>query len=176
MSALQRVRRAYGRLLHAFGLIAALSTFAMLLLVVANVTGRYAFNAPITGAFEITESLLVVIIMLGLALTQYHDGHIRVTILTRRMPSWHARAAKVASLVISAAFFVWCAYASWKFAYQSYSFNEQEWGTITFPLYPFKFVVFLGVVLLAVQFVLDAVTEIAHPSPAGKATTGESPR
>jgi len=168
-----RLRRAYGGLLHAFGLISAGSTFIMLVLVVANVIGRYVFNAPITGAFEITESLLVVSIMLGLALTQYHDGHIRVTILTRRMsPRW-ARYAQIGTLMLGAAFFTWCAYASWKFAYQSYSFNEQEWGTITFPLYPFKFVVFLGVVLLAVQFVIDAIGDIARPSPIDRPSTVE---
>jgi TRAP-type transport system small permease protein len=174
VSGFQRLRQAYGRLLHAFGLIAAISTFAMLVLVVANVIGRYLFNAPITGAFEITESLLVVVIMLGLALTQYHDGHIRVTILTRRMsPSW-ARLAKIWTLILGAVFFAWCAYASWKFAYESYSFNEQEWGTITFPLYPFKFVVFLGVVLLAIQFVLDVIDEIGKPPSAHQPTAVES--
>jgi len=168
MSGLQRLRRAYGRLLHAFGLASAVSTFVMLVLVVANVIGRYLFNAPITGAFEITESLLVVIIMLGLGLTQYHDGHIRVTILTRRMPLAWARLAKICALLLGAVFFAWCAYASWKFAYESYSFNEQEWGTITFPLYPFKFVVFLGVVLLGIQFLLDTIHEIAKPPSADR--------
>lgn len=166
VSSFQRLRQAYGRLLHAFGLVAAISTFAMLVLVVANVIGRYMFNAPITGAFEITESLLVVVIMLGLALTQYHDGHIRVTILTRRMPPAWARLARICALMLGAVFFAWCAYASWKFAYESYSFNEQEWGTITFPIYPFKFVVFLGVVLLAIQFALDTINEIAKPPSA----------
>ena len=126
MSRFQRFCRAYGRLLHAFGLLSAISIFAMLVLVVANVIGRYTFNAPITGAFEITESLLVVIIMLGLALTQFHDGHIRVTILTRRMSPRSAWLAKIVALLLGAAFFAWCGHASWKFAYESYSFNEQE--------------------------------------------------
>ena len=168
MSGLQRLRQAYGRLLHAFGLASAVSTFLMLVLVVANVIGRYLFNSPITGAFEITESLLVVVIMLGLGLTQYHDGHIRVTILTRRMPRAWARLAKIGALLLGAVFFAWCAYASWKFAYESYSFNEQEWGTITFPLYPFKFVVFLGVILLTVQFLLDTINEIVRPPSADR--------
>jgi len=169
----QRLRRAYGRLLHAFGLVSAVATFMMLLLVAANVIGRYLFNAPITGAFEITESLLVVGIMLGLALTQYHDGHIRVTILTRRMPPSRARYARIFALIIGAVFFAWCAYASWRFAYQSYSFNEQEWGTITFPLYPFKFVVFLGVVLLALQFALDAIDDLAGAPSADRPAAAE---
>jgi len=173
VSRIQRVSLAYGGLLRAFGVVAAISTFVMMVLVVANVIGRYLFNKPITGAFEITESLLVVIIMLGLALTQYHDGHIRVTILTRRMPPWWARFAKICALIIGAVFFSWCAYASWEFAYQSYSFNEQEWGTITFPLYPFKFVVFLGVVLLTIQFVLDTISEITRLPSADRSAAVE---
>ena len=105
MSRIQRLRQAYGRVLHALGLVAAVATFVMMVLVVCNVAGRYLFNAPITGAFEFTESLLVVMIMLGLALTQYHGGHIRVTMLTRRLPPVWARLAKIGSLAIGAAFF-----------------------------------------------------------------------
>lgn len=163
MSGFQRLRQAYGRLLHACGQVSAISIFVMLILVVANVLSRYLFNAPITGAFEITESLMVVIIMLGLALTQYHDGHIRVSIVTRHLPPAWARFFRISALLLGAAFFAWCAYASWKFALQSYSFKEREWGSITFPLYPFKFVVFLGVVLLTIQFALDTIAEIAKP-------------
>jgi TRAP-type C4-dicarboxylate transport system permease small subunit len=174
MSGFQRLCQAYGRLLQIFGAVSAISIFIMMILVSANIVGRYLFNAPITGAFEVTEALLVVIIMLGLALTQYHDGHIRVTILTRRMPPVWAHTAKVCALVLGAVFFAWCGYASWKFAYESYSFNEQEWGTITFPLYPFKFIVFIGIVLLAIQFVLDTINEFAKPHPDDKAAVGEN--
>lgn len=160
-------------MLHAFGLLSAVSTFAMMVLVVANIVGRYAFNKPITGAFEITESLLVVIIMLGLSLTQYQDRHIRVTIITRRLsPSW-ARVAKLIALACGAAFSAWCAYASWLFAYESYSFNEQEWGTITFPLYPFKFVVFIGIILLTIQFVLDTINEFFRPASVHRHASAE---
>ena len=173
MSSLQRLRHAYGRLLHACGLVSAISIFVMLVLVVANVLSRYLFNAPIAGAFEVTEALMVVIIMMGLALTQYHDGHIRVSIVTRRMPRAWARFSRISALLLGAVFFAWCAYASWKFALQSYSFDEREWGSITFPLYPFKFIVFLGVVLLAIQFALDTIAEIAKPPSADQAGTTE---
>jgi TRAP-type mannitol/chloroaromatic compound transport system permease small subunit len=60
-------------------------------------------------------------------------------------------------------FFTWCAYATWLFAVQSWSFNEHEWGTIVFPLYPMKFVVFAGISLLAFQFLLDAIAETFMP-------------
>ena len=163
MPSFQRLYRAYGRLLRGCGLVSALATFLMMMLVVANVLGRYLFNAPLTGTLEFTESLLVLIIFLSVALTQYDGGHIRVTLLTRRLPRACARALTVFCMLAGAVFFAWCAYAAWKFAAQSWSFNEQEWGTVVFPLWPVKFVVFVGIAMLAIQFLLDAIAETMMP-------------
>jgi TRAP-type C4-dicarboxylate transport system permease small subunit len=163
MSAFQRLYRAYGRVLRVFGAISAAATFFMMLLVVVNIFGRYLFNAPLDGTLEFTESLLVLVIFLSLALTQYDGGHIRVTLLTRRLPKRYARALTVFCMLAGAVFFAWCAYAAWNFAYQSWTFLEQEWGTVVFPLWPVKFVVFIGIAMLAIQFLLDAIAETMMP-------------
>ena len=163
MNAFQRVYRVYGRLLRGFGLISELATFVMMVLVVANVIGRYLFNKPLTGTLEFTESLLVLIIFLSVALTQYDGGHIRVNLVTRRLPKAWARVLTVIAMLTGATFFTWCAYASWIFAAQAYSFDEQEWGEVVFPLWPMKFVAFFGIALLAIQFVLDAIAETMMP-------------
>jgi TRAP-type C4-dicarboxylate transport system permease small subunit len=163
MLAFQRLYRGYGLLLRAMGLISEVATFVMMLLVVANIFGRYLLNKPVTGTLEFTESLLVLIIFLSVALTQYDGGHIRVTLLTRRVPKAWAKALTVFCMLCGAAFFSWCAYASWRFAAQAYSFNEQEWGTVVFPLWPVKFVVFAGILMLAIQFVFDAIAETIMP-------------
>jgi len=163
MSAFQRIYRAYGRLLRGCGLVSSIATFVMMLLVVANVLGRYLFNRPLTGTLEFTESLLVIIIFLSVALTQYDGGHIRVNLLTRRLPKRVARGLTVVAMLAGCAFFTWCAYAAWLFAAQSYSFNEQEWGEVVFPLWPMKFVVFVGIAMLALQFLLDAIAETMMP-------------
>lgn len=174
MSAFQRLYRAYGRVLRGFGMISSLATFVTMVLVVANVAGRYLINAPLTGTLEFTESLLVLIIFFSLALTQYDGGHIRVTLATRRLPKVWARGLTVFSMLCGAAFFTWCAYAAWNFAYQSWSFDEQEWGTVVFPLWPVKFVVFLGILMLAIQFLLDAVAETMMPIAADDERAMES--
>jgi TRAP-type C4-dicarboxylate transport system permease small subunit len=159
MATFRRFYRGYGAVLRTFGIVAELATFVMMVLVVANIIGRYLFNHPVTGTLEITESLLVLIIFLSVAMTQYDGGHIRVTILTRRLPRKLAKAATVFAMLCGAAFFAWCSYAAWRFAVQSWSFNEHEWGTVVFPLYPMKFVVFIGIAMLAFQFLLDAIAE-----------------
>ena len=163
MFAFQRLYRGYGQLLRAMGVVSAVSTFLMMALVVANIFGSYLLNKPVTGTLEFTESLLVLIIFLSVALTQYDGGHIRVTLLTRRLPTGWAHAVNIFCMLCGAAFFAWCAYAAWRFAAQSYSFDEQEWGTVVFPLWPVKFVVFAGILMLAVQFLLDAIAETIMP-------------
>ena len=163
MSVFQRLYRGYGRLLRGFGLISEVATFVMMLLVVANVIGRYLFNRPVTGTLEFTESLLVIVIFLSLALTQYDGGHIRVNLVTRRLPKRTARVLSVVAMLCGCVFFTWCAYAAWIYAVQSYSFGEQEWGEVVFPLWPMKFVVFFGIALLALQFLLDAIAETLMP-------------
>jgi TRAP-type C4-dicarboxylate transport system permease small subunit len=163
MSAFRCLYRAYGRLLRVVALISAVSVFVMMVLVVINVAGRYLLNKPLTGTLEFTESLLVLIIFLSVALTQFDGGHIRVTLLTRCLPKAWARALSIFCMVCGAVFFTWCAYAAWVFAAQAYSFNEQEWGEVVFPLWPMKFVVFIGIVMLAIQFLLDAVAETIMP-------------
>lgn len=163
MSAFQRFYEGYGRFLRGVGMISAGATLITMVLVVMNIIGRYLFNKPLTGTLEFTESLLVLIIFCSLALTQYEGGHIRVILMTRRLPKPTQRIFTVVAMLCGCAFFTWCSYAGWRFAAESYSFGEQEWGEIVFPLWPMKFVVFIGLATLAFQFLLDAIAETMMP-------------
>ncbi len=159
MSFFDRVWRGYGRFLRLCGYVAGYTTFAMMLLVIANAVSRFLLNAPVSGAFEITESMLTVLIFLSLALTQFEGGHIRVVLLTQRMPSGLRKAARLFALGLGAVFFAWCTHAAWGYALSSYLINEQQWGSVRYPLYPIKFMVFFGLALLAIQYGLGVVRE-----------------
>lgn len=156
----QRIYDGYGRLLSACGFIAGLFTFAMMFLIVANALMRKAFNHPLEGTLEITQAMLPVMVFLSLAYTQLHRGHIRVVLLTRHFPFRIQHGLYVLVLLIGAGFFAWAATATWHFAYESFTVRETAWGAIRFPIYPVKFVIVVGVALLCVQFVLDAVREV----------------
>lgn len=149
--------RGYGRFLGWLGVLSGLITFAIMWLIVANALMRKAFNAPIQGSFEITESSLVLLVFLSLAYTQYRRGHIRVILLTRHLPMWFQHWLYIFVLLVGFAFFAWCAYAAWGYALRSYNLNEQEWGLVRFPLWPIKASIFFGVALLSLQYLLDAI-------------------
>ncbi len=59
--------------------------FFMMVLGTGDVMGRYLFNKPILGTFEIFEILLPAIVLLGLGFTQEKKAHVRVEILIARL-------------------------------------------------------------------------------------------
>jgi TRAP-type C4-dicarboxylate transport system permease small subunit len=61
--------------------------FFMMLLGTVDVSGRYLFNHPILGTFEVFEILLPAIVLLGLGYTQGNKAHVRMEILVSRLSS-----------------------------------------------------------------------------------------
>jgi TRAP-type C4-dicarboxylate transport system permease small subunit len=58
------------------GAAAAVLLFGLMTLTTADVIGRYIFNSPLRGAFEITELLLLTLIFAGLPLASRADEHV----------------------------------------------------------------------------------------------------
>src|SRR5436853_7761918 len=61
---------------RALGFSAAVLLFGLMALTTADVIGRYIFNWPLRGAFEITELLLLALIFAGLPLASRADEHV----------------------------------------------------------------------------------------------------
>lgn len=73
----------------------------MMFLGSADVLGRYFFNKPITGTYEIFEILLPGIVLLCLADTQFAGGHITMGLLVSRLaPRTRARIEFVIRLIL----------------------------------------------------------------------------
>ena len=58
------------------GAAAALLLFSLMSLTTVDVVGRYLFNRPLRGAFEITELLLLTLIFAGLPLASRAGEHV----------------------------------------------------------------------------------------------------
>lgn len=67
--------------------LAVLSIFVMMFLTTADAIGRYIFNFPITGAYEITEKyLMLTAVYLGASYTYRQGSNIRITLLVDHLP------------------------------------------------------------------------------------------
>lgn len=75
-----------------------------------DVIGRYMLNAPLPGAFELTELLLGALIFAALPLVSRSAGHVDVDIVTSFLPRGVQHALAFLIAAISAAtlcFFAW---------------------------------------------------------------------
>jgi TRAP-type C4-dicarboxylate transport system permease small subunit len=67
--------------------VAVFSTFVMMCLTTADAAGRYLFNRPIAGAYEITEKyLMVAMVFLGVCYAYRGGAYIRVNFLVDHLP------------------------------------------------------------------------------------------
>ncbi len=76
-----RLARQARGLMGILGLLAGGLLFAMMALTFADVFGRYLFNSPIPGAFELTEIMMGLLIFAGLPLISADEGHVVVSLL-----------------------------------------------------------------------------------------------
>jgi TRAP-type C4-dicarboxylate transport system permease small subunit len=71
---------------------AVFATFVMMCLTTADAAGRYLFNRPIAGAYEVTEKyLMVAMVFMGVCYAYRGGAYIRVTFLVDHLP----RAVKI---------------------------------------------------------------------------------
>ncbi|OGP73622.1 MAG: hypothetical protein A2Y80_10740 [Deltaproteobacteria bacterium RBG_13_58_19] len=154
----------YCKFLKWTGIIASVAFFIMMLLVSTDIFSRKFFGAPLKGTLEIVESLLTFCIFMGAAFTLLTRGHVRVTIIPDHIPAKAQHVLLVIVYAIGTAFFAVVAYNLFLFAWDSWLFRETKWGTIQYPLYPVKFFSGVGCLLLAIQFLMDFLHEIYHPT------------
>lgn len=68
------------------GIAASALLLCLMTLTFADVVARYLFDHPISGAFEITELLLLVLIFAGLPLVSHADEHVTMDFIDRVLP------------------------------------------------------------------------------------------
>ncbi len=61
--------------------------FLLMLLTTADVIGRYFFNSPINGVFDLTHFAVATMAFLGLAYAGYRGAHVVIELLYDRLPT-----------------------------------------------------------------------------------------
>ena len=93
------------------GYVAAAVMLCLMLLTCVDVVGRYFFNKPVTGGFELTEMLLAALIFAGLPLVTLRGDHITVDLFDPVTPDWLFRIQHALASLIGAActgYLAWC--------------------------------------------------------------------
>jgi TRAP-type transport system small permease protein len=80
------VRRALRFAETLLGVLVAILLFAMMLVTVVDVIGRYFFSQPLAGAYELTEIMLALSVFIGLPLVCLREEHVALTLVVDRLP------------------------------------------------------------------------------------------
>jgi TRAP-type C4-dicarboxylate transport system permease small subunit len=109
------------RVAPALGVAAAVILFGLMALTCLDVVGRYFFNQPIYGGFEITEMMLAGLIFCGLPLVTLRNDHVTVDLFDAITPDWVYRLQHIFACLVS---FVSTAYLAWQLWARAVAMNN----------------------------------------------------
>jgi TRAP-type transport system small permease protein len=106
------------------GIAASAILMAMMLLTFVDVVGRYVFNHPVRGGFELTELGLLVLIFAGLPLVSRADEHVTMDFIDRLLGSRRGVLLERAVHALCAAVFVFAAWLVWLKANRIWEYRD----------------------------------------------------
>jgi len=136
--------------------------FVMLLMlyITADVIGRYLFNKPVPNSLAVSETLMVFLSFLGLAYVQANKKNIRLDFLADRFGMLGGAILEVFSMFLALVvigLFIWAS-SSW--VWESWVIKDSMQGSFLIPFYYSKTAMFVGLIFLFIQLVIDFAKSI----------------
>jgi TRAP-type transport system small permease protein len=115
--------------------VISLCLLAMTGVTVIDVVGRYFFNAPLKGGYEISEMLMGMTVFAALPLASRAESHLTVSLLTDRLNGKARRVHRIVILIVSVAAL---AFIAWRMGVQAsiVQNSKQATGSLQIPLWP----------------------------------------
>jgi TRAP-type C4-dicarboxylate transport system permease small subunit len=126
----------------------------LMLLTTADVIGRAAWSRPIPGIVELSSYALDVFILLGLAYTQQVKGHVRVSMLTSRMPPRVQIFFEILVALLSLFIIALLAWQGFVVGLEETAVSDM----LRIAQRPFKLLVGVAALLLCLELVVDLAT------------------
>ena len=145
-------------IMYVFGAIAICALF---LLMFGDVSGRFLFNAPITGTTEVSEYLLVAIAFLSLGYAQLKGTHISMETLVSRFPEKLRITLNIFLLLLAICFFAIMTIQIGERAYLDWVEKILlSRTTVRLPMWWRSFVAAVGCALLVISLSLQLIRDI----------------
>jgi TRAP-type C4-dicarboxylate transport system permease small subunit len=136
--------------------ISTMSAFALMLLTTADAGGRYLFNRPITGAYEVTTNyLMIAAIFMGVSFGYREGAYIRVTFLADRLPGAVKLAVSYFVQVVSMLYGVLLVIATYLQALRTIDTHTTLSSLDFIPLGPAYVIVPVGLFFMSLAMLLD---------------------
>lgn len=160
---MRQLVRAIDKVSAACGVFAAVLVIALIILMLYDVVLRYVFNAPSLWAFDINTWLMGSAFVLSIAYALSHDSHVRVDLLySRRTRPLLRYVDLIGFTFILLPASVWITWGLWHYFYEAFLTGEKSGTSAWNPvLWPFRFILFVGFFVFALQIVAEILKRIA---------------
>ena len=148
----KRLREVIQRMNRWVAGVGAWSLVFLMLLTAADVVGRDLLGHPVPGTVELSQYLLAVFILLGLAHTQQVKGHVNVSILISRLPVSGQLFLKLISSVLGFTLFSLLAWQGWVVGLAERTVSD----LLRVPQFPFRILVAVAAFLVCLELLIDA--------------------
>ena len=148
MEGVKRVIQRLNRLVCGVG---AVFLIPLMLLTTGEVIGRNLFNRPIAGTVELSEYLLAIFILLGVAYTQQVKGYVGVSLFVSRLPLRGQRVLNILSTLLSLFIFGILAWQGLIVGMEEKTVSDM----LRVPQYPFRLLVAMAAFLTCLELLMD---------------------
>ena len=127
---------------------------SMMCLTVVDVVGRYVFNSPILGAFEITSFLVCILVFSFLGYAQSQKSHVTVDILVNTFPEKVQTVVKLINYIIALLMMILISWKGFEKAIESMETGDSPMN-LPIPIHPFVFFLAFGCGIMCIEFLRD---------------------
>lgn len=116
-----------------------------------EVVSRYVFNSPTVWAHGYTQRIFGSYFILMGAFTLVRGGHVRIDLVFQK---FSPRVQAMFDLLNYGMLLIWCSVLiieSWTFFSNSWAIKEVDQMVLGHPVYPVKFILFIGAVMMGIQ-------------------------
>ena len=153
---LQSILKIFQRLSTYLAYVGAFSLFFMMCLTITDVAGRYLFNRPVLGAFELTEFLVLVLIFSFLAYAQANKAHINVDLFMMFFPEKLKTIIEIFNHIACLAIMILITWTGFEKAVEVMQAGEAS-PNLELPNYPFVFFLVIGCAVMCIEFIRDII-------------------
>ena len=147
----ETVKKWIHKLNRFIGGVGAWFLIPLMIITAVDVVSRDVFNHPIPGTVELSQYMLAVFVLLGLAYSQQVKAHVAVSLFISRL----SRPVQLSLNILSA---VLCLFISFVIAWQGWVVGIEEKTVsdmLRVPQYPFRLLVAVAAFLMCLELLMD---------------------
>lgn len=151
MGRFEKLKKGIQILNRFIGGMSACFLIPLMLITAADVVARDVFNHPVPGTIELSQYMLAVFILLGLAYTQQMKAHVAVSLVTSRLSPNAQQVLNIITTLTSLFIFSILAWQGLVVGIEERTVSDM----LRVPQYPFRLLVAVAAFLMCLELLMD---------------------